>query len=248
MPADSPRTEPLFQADAYAETCDAVVIEVSRDPERGLAVVLDRTVFYPAGGGQPGDRGRLDWDGGGLEVATTAKAEGGGVAHIAAADAPAPEIGARVRGAIDWDLRLKHMRMHTALHLLSVAIPLPVTGGQIGAEKGRLDFDMPEAPADRDALEARLNALVAEDHPVASEWISDAELEANPGLVKTMAVKPPMGQGRVRLVRIGAGAPPVDLQPCGGTHVRSTGEIGALALGKIEKKGKQNRRVSLLFA
>ena len=137
------------------------------------------------------------------------------------------------------------MRVHTALHLLSVAIPLPVTGGQIGAEKGRLDFDMPEAPEDREALEARLNALVAADHPVTEEWITDAELAARPEMVKTMAVKPPMGQGHVRLIRIGTPEATVDLQPCGGTHVASTGEIGTLRLGKIEKKGKQNRRVSV---
>jgi misacylated tRNA(Ala) deacylase len=142
------------------------------------------------------------------------------------------------------------MRVHTALHLLSVVIPLPVTGGSISAQKGRLDFDMPEAPADKQALERALNDLIAGDHPIATEWITDAELEANPGMVKTMTVKPPMGQGRVRLVRIGTGEAPdgtIDLQPCGGTHVRTTAEIGQVRLGKIEKKGRQNRRVSILI-
>ena len=145
-----------------------------------------------------------------------------------------------VRTLAEWEA-------HGVKNLLSVVIPLPVTGGQIAADKGRLDFDMAEPPEDRDALEAALNALVAADHPVTTTWITDDELAARPEMVKTMAVKPPMGQGRVRLVRIGAGEPAVDLQPCGGTHVRSTAEIGRLALGKIEKKGRQNRRVSILI-
>jgi misacylated tRNA(Ala) deacylase len=159
---------------------------------------------------------------------------------------PPPE-GTPVTARIDWETRHRHMRVHTALHLLSVVIPLPVTGGAIGAEKGRLDFDMPEAPGDREALEARLNALIAEDHPVTDEWITDEELAARPEMVKTMAVAPPMGQGRVRLVRIGTPDHTIDLQPCGGTHVASTAEIGPVRLGKIEKKGKQNRRVSILI-
>ncbi|MEO1470196.1 MAG: alanyl-tRNA editing protein [Pseudomonadota bacterium] len=235
-------TDPLFRADAYLGECSATV---SAHTSEG-GVVLDRTVFYAAGGGQPGDSGRLAWEGGGCAVATTVKAAEG-IAHVPAEDAVAPPVGTAVTATLDWDRRFRHMRCHTALHLLSVVIPLPVTGGSIGAEKGRLDFDMPEAPGDRDALETALRDLVAADHPVTTEWITDAELEANPGLVKTMAVKPPMGEGRVRLVRIGSGAPAVDLQPCGGTHVRSTGEIGAVSLGKIEKKGKQNRRVSILL-
>ena len=154
-----------------------------------------------------------------------------------------PSAGDRVRLEIDWDRRYRLMRMHTALHLLSVALPFPVTGGSVGEDKGRLDFDMPEAPSDLGAIEAQLNAMVEANHPVTAEWISDAEMAANPELIKTMNVKPPMGQGRVRLIRIGS----VDLQPCGGTHVAATGEIGPLKLGKIEKKGAQNRRVSLLF-
>jgi misacylated tRNA(Ala) deacylase len=141
------------------------------------------------------------------------------------------------------------MRVHTALHLLSVVIPLPVTGGAISAEKGRLDFDMPDAPDDKMVLQGKLNALIDRDLPVSETWITDAELEANPGLVKTMSVMPPMGAGRVRLVRIGEeGASQIDLQPCGGTHVRRTGEIGKVTLGKIEKKGRQNRRVSVILA
>jgi misacylated tRNA(Ala) deacylase len=145
---------------------------------------------------------------------------------------------------IDWDRRYRLMRMHTALHLLSVVLPFPVTGGSVGEDRGRLDFDMPETPADLERIEARLNELVAADHPVSAEWITDDEMQSNLDLIKTMNVKPPMGQGRVRLIRIGD----VDLQPCGGTHVARTGEIGALRLGKIEKKGAKNRRVNLLFA
>jgi misacylated tRNA(Ala) deacylase len=236
-------TEPLFRDDAYLAECTATV--TASGPE---GIVLDRTVFYPTGGGQPGDSGVLLWEGGETRVAEARKGEGAAVLHLPAEGAPLPPEGAEVTARIDWDARHRHMRVHTALHLLSVVIQLPVTGGQIGPEKGRLDFDMPEAPEDREALEARLNALIAEDHAVSAEWITDAELEARPEMVKTMSVRPPMGQGRVRLVRIGEGARTVDLQPCGGTHVRSTAEIGRVALAKIEKKGKQNRRVSIRLA
>jgi misacylated tRNA(Ala) deacylase len=237
-------TEALFRDDAYLRDCAATVTAIN---ERG-GVVLDRTVFYPQGGGQPGDAGELVWEGGRTPIALAVKGDAPDeVVHVPAEDASLPPVGARVTARLDWDTRYRHMRVHTALHLLSVVIPLPVTGGSISAEKGRLDFDMPEAPEDKEALEAALNALIASDHPVTDEWITDAELEANPGLVKTMAVKPPMGQGRVRLVRIGAGEATVDLQPCGGTHVRRTGEIGPVTFGKIEKKGKQNRRVSILI-
>ncbi|MEM9138263.1 MAG: alanyl-tRNA editing protein [Pseudomonadota bacterium] len=238
-------TEPLFRQDAYARTCTATVTAIN---DRG-GVVLDRSVFYPTGGGQPGDRGRLTWEGGAMEVAVAVKGDTPDeVVHVPAEGADVPPVGTKVTAEIDWEPRLRFMRVHTGLHLLSVVIPLPVTGGQISAEKGRLDFDMPEAPEDRDAIEAALNALIEQDHPVSDEWITDAELAANPDMVKTMSVKPPMGQGHVRLVRIG-GDPdaPVDLQPCGGTHVRSTAEIGPVRLGKIEKKGKQNRRVSILI-
>ncbi|MEO0622849.1 MAG: alanyl-tRNA editing protein [Pseudomonadota bacterium] len=236
-------TTPIFREDAYQRECAAQVTGVAGDS----GVVLDQTVFYPTGGGQPGDVGVLIWDGVEHEVVGTVKAEDGQISHLLAEGVAPPALGTDVVARLDWDLRHRHMRCHTALHLLSVVIPLPVTGGSIGPEKGRLDFDMPEAPGDKEVLEQRLNALIAQDDPVTTEWISDAELEANPGLVKTMAVKPPSGQGRVRLVRIGAGETAVDLQPCGGTHVRSTGEIGSVRIGKVEKKGKQNRRVSILL-
>lgn len=236
-------TEPLYR-DAYLAEAPGRV--TGHTPEGG--VVLDASVFYPTGGGQPGDSGWLDWAGGSLPVATAMKGEGRAVVLVPGEPVPLPPVGAVVLQRLDWGRRHRHMRVHTALHLLSVVIPLPVTGGQIGADKGRLDFDMPEAPEDREALEAALNALVARDLAVSEDWITDAELAARPEMVKTMAVKPPVGQGRVRLIRIGAGDDQVDLQPCGGTHVASTGEIGRLVFGKIEKKGRQNRRVSLHLA
>jgi misacylated tRNA(Ala) deacylase len=207
-------------------------------------VVLDRCLFYATGGGQPGDSGRLDWPGGKMVVATALKAEAG-IALVPGAPQPLPPVGAEVMQYLDWERRHRHMRMHTALHLLSVVIPLPVTGGQVGEARSRLDFDMPEAPEDRETLEAYLNLLVERDLRVSEDWITDAELDANPALVKTMSAAPPRGQGRVRLIRIGQGEGQVDLQPCGGTHVARTGEIGALRLGKVEKKGRQNRRVYL---
>ncbi len=237
-------TEPLYRDDAYARDCTATVTAIN---ERG-GVVLDRTVFYPTGGGQPGDAGVLAWDGGETPIALAVKGDAPGeVVHVPSEGATLPPVGATVTARLDWETRHRHMRVHTALHLLSVVIPLPVTGGSISAAKGRLDFDMPEAPGDKEALETRLNELIAADYPVSAEWITDTELAANPGLVKTMAVKPPMGQGRVRLVRIGTGGDTIDLQPCGGTHVRSTAEIGPVRFGKIEKKGRQNRRVSILI-
>jgi misacylated tRNA(Ala) deacylase len=233
-------TAPLYRSAPYQREAQARVLIAATD-----GIVTDTTIFYPQGGGQPGDCGWLDWAGGTVPIVTTRKADGGESVLVPAEGAALPPAGADAVLRLNWDIRHRHMRMHTALHLLSVVIPLPVTGGQIGAEKGRLDFDMPEAPADRDAVEAALNALIARDLPVTEDWITDAELAANPGLVKTMSVAPPTGQGRVRLVRIGAGAGQVDLQPCGGTHVAHTAEIGRVRLGKIEKKGRQNRRVSL---
>lgn len=236
-------TDALFRSDAYLRKCPATVVAVN---DRG-GVILDRSIFYPTGGGQPGDTGRLAWDGGEVAVATTVKgAAPDEIVHVPAEGAAAPPVGAVVEAELDWDRRYRHMRVHTGLHLLSVVIPLPVTGGQISAEKGRLDFDMPEAIQDKEALEAALNELIARDMEVADEWITDDDLAAVPEMVKTMSVKPPTGQGRVRLVRIG-GADPVDLQPCGGTHVRRTAEVGRIRLGKVEKKGKQNRRVSILI-
>ncbi|THD82409.1 alanyl-tRNA editing protein [Aliigemmobacter aestuarii] len=232
-------TDLLFREDPYLREAEARVI--AHTPEGGI--VLDRSVFYPMGGGQPGDSGVLHWNGGRIAIATTVKAEAGQVALVPAEPAAMPAIGAGVRQVLDWDRRHRHMRVHTALHLLSVVIPLPVTGGQIGAERGRLDFDMPDPPDDPVLLAERLNALIERDLPVTEDWITDADLLANPGLVKTMSVRPPTGQGRVRLVRIGEGPRQIDLQPCGGTHVARTAEIGQVEIARIEKKGRQNRRV-----
>lgn len=234
-------TEPLYRTDAHARSAQAQIVAVTS--EGGL--VAEPALFYPQGGGQPGDCGWLDWEGGTIPIATTVKADDGGSVMLPAEPLALPPVGATVTLRLDWDRRHAHMRVHTALHLLSVVIPLPVTGGQIGAGKGRLDFDMPEAPQDVAALETALNALISRDLPVTTDWITDAELAANPGLVKTMSVQPPTGQGRVRLVRIGHGETQVDLQPCGGTHVARTAEIGRVAIGKIEKKGRVNRRVTL---
>ena len=232
-------TKPIFIDDAYRREASALV--TGHTAEGGI--LLDQSLFYATSGGQPGDSGMLSWADGALPIATAVKADAGQIALVPGAAGALPAIGTQVMQQIDWARRFSHMRVHTALHLLSVVIPLPVTGGSISDGKGRLDFDMPEAVADRDAVEARLNALVEEDLPVTDSWITDAELDAQPDLVKTMSVAPPRGSGHIRLVRIGVGASQVDLQPCGGTHVARTGEIGRLRLGKMEKKGRQNRRV-----
>jgi len=235
-------SEPLFRDDAYLRSCEAEVVAVN---ERG-GIVLDRTVFYATGGGQPGDTGRLILSAGEIPIGATVYGEDRSeIVHVPARPEAVPEPGEKVEAFLDWDRRNRHMRMHTALHLLCSLIPYPVTGGSIGAEESRLDFDIADADAiDKEQLTEALNALVAADHPVTTRWISDEELADNPDLVRTMSVKPPTGSGRVRLVAIGEDGS-VDLQPCGGTHVRSTGEIGKLAVGKVEKKGRQNRRIRL---
>ncbi len=232
--------EPIFREDAYARTCEATVVSVD---ERGIR--LDRTVFYPTGGGQPGDRGALATGSGiSVPIIDTVKGDGpDGILHVPAAEAPPIPAGSRVTAEIDWERRHRLMRMHTCMHLLSAILPYPVTGGQVGEDKGRLDFDVSEAALDKERIAAELNRLVEEDHPVAAEWITDEELDARPDLVRTMAVKPPRGSGCVRLIRIEG----QDLQPCGGTHVRRTGEIGRVAVDRIQSKGKRNRRVSLSF-
>jgi misacylated tRNA(Ala) deacylase len=205
-------TQFVFREDSYLRSLDATVTEVT--PEGGI--VLDRTIFYAASGGQPGDTGTL----GGATIGATMHPEGDKfrIVHLPAEGRTPLTPGQAVTTSIDWDRRYRLMRMHTALHLLSVVFPFPVTGGSIGQDKGRLDFDMPEVPPNLAELEAKLNAMVEASHPVSSEWITDEEMAANASLIKTMKVKPPMGQGRVRLIRIGD----VDLQPCGGTHVRNT--------------------------
>ncbi len=233
-------TEPLFLEDAYLRAAPARVVAVN---DRG-GIVLDRTVFYATGGGQPGDRGILRHAGSGIAIATAVKGEAPGeIVHVPAASDVLPAPGDEIEAVIDWEVRHRRMRIHTALHLLSVAVPFPVTGGQIADDYGRLDFDVEGVMTDREELTARLQAMIDGDHAVTSEWITDAELDANPGLVKTMSVKPPRGSGRVRLIRIGE----VDLQPCGGTHVARTGEIGRMSVSKIESKGARNKRVRISF-
>jgi misacylated tRNA(Ala) deacylase len=231
-------TEELFREDSYLKSCKAKV--VSAGPE---GVVLDRTVFYPTGGGQPGDSGTMKSAAGEVAIADTVKGEGG-ILHVLAEGAVLPAAGEEVEVVLDWDRRYLHMRTHTALHLLCSVVDGGVTGGQIGAGKGRLDFDIPGERPEKEALTEALNKVIAGDHPVSLSWITDAELEANPDLVRTMSVKPPMGSGKVRMVKIGD----VDYQPCGGTHVRSTAEIGRIEVGKIENKGKQNRRINISLA
>ncbi len=232
-------TQPLFLQDAYLRDAPGKVVALTDEG----GIVLDASIFYPTGGGQPGDSGWLVWDGLRLPIATAVKGQGGAIVLVPSEPQSLPQVGTHVVQHLDWDRRHHHMRVHTLLHLLSVAVPFGVTGGQISVQHGRLDFDMPDAPEDRDGIEHALNAFVAADLPVSGSWITEAELDASPELVKTMAVQPPKGAGRVRLVRIGSDTDQIDLQPCGGTHVARTGEIGALRLGKIEKKGRQNRRI-----
>lgn len=225
----------LFREDSYQQECVATV--VGHDDG---SVVLDQTVFYPLGGGQPGDTGRLVQDGREWTVADTRYGADGAIRHIIADGVGLPAPGSELRAVVDWDRRYRHMRMHTAMHLLGAVLRYGVTGGNISTEKSRLDFDM-EDTVDKPAVEVALKELVVADHPVSCRWISEAELDAQPDLVRTMSVQPPRGKGRVRLLEIAE----VDLQPCGGTHVRSTAEVGDVRIGKIEKKGKRNRRVNI---
>jgi misacylated tRNA(Ala) deacylase len=231
-------TQALFRDDAYRVETEAVVL---KSEPSGIA--LDRTVFYAQGGGQSGDRGILLLDdGAAIPILNTVyDSDRATILHLPAEGAALPPPGARAIARIDWELRYKRMRAHTALHLLSVVAPYPVTGGSVGDAEGRLDFDSGEAVLVKAEVERRLNELIALDRAVSQHWITDAELEANPSLIKTMSVKPPMGTGRVRLVAI----EDLDLQPCGGTHVARTGEIGPASVIGIEKKGKINRRVRI---
>ncbi len=232
-------TECVFQHDSYARLCDACVIRVD-----GNRVVLDRTVFYPLGGGQPGDRGQLVMaDDSRHEVVDTLKGEDGEIVHVLAEDGPELQPGTRVTAAIDWPRRYLLMRYHTCLHLLCAVVDAPVTGGRMGPDKAHLDFDVDMDRLVAAEIEERLNRLVASDHPVEAGEIGDEELDANPNLVKTMSVQPPRGKGRVRTIRI----PEVDLQPCGGTHLRRTGEIGRVRVTKIRSEGRHNKRVTIVL-
>jgi misacylated tRNA(Ala) deacylase len=237
-------TDCLFREDSYLKECSATVVGLT---EAG-GIVLDRTVFYAASGGQPADRGVLTTATGDailIESAGYTDREKTEIAHLpATTSGPSLKVGEPVHAVIDWSLRYARMRMHTALHLLSAVLPYPVTGGAVGDSDGRLDFDIPEAGLDKEEITGRLARMIAAGAEVRSRWITDAELEANPGLIKTMSVKPPIGTGRVRLIEIVG----YDLQPCGGTHVRATNEIGDVRVTQVEKKGRQNRRVRIAFA
>jgi misacylated tRNA(Ala) deacylase len=235
---DRDMTERLFLDQPTLDRMTAGVVATDAG-----GVVLDRTVFYARSGGQPGDIGVLRWNDAEAVVTDTIKGDGETILHVLAPDAPVPPVGAEVEGVIDWDRRHRLMRMHTALHLLCSLIKgAAVTGGSVGADRSRLDFDLPSSPPKQE-IEAELNALIEADHPVRIEWVDEAVLDSDPTLVRTMSVQPPRGTGRLRLMRIGEGPAQVDLQPCGGTHVSRTGEIGPLQVVKIENKGKQNRRI-----
>jgi misacylated tRNA(Ala) deacylase len=232
-------TEELFREDSYLKSCEATVVAVNAD-----GIVLDRTVFYPVGGGQPGDSGLLRLADGSEITITDTRKGGEGISHIPEENAPTLSVGDTVTVVLDWDRRYLHMRIHTALHILCAHVDGAVTGGSIGAGKGRLDFDIPGERPDKEILTQKLMEVVEADHPLTISSISDEELENNPDLVRTMSVKPPTGAGRVRMIRVGDA---VDFQPCGGTHLKSTGEIGRIAVGKIENKGKQNRRINVVL-
>ena len=237
-------TDKLFLNDAYLKTATGRVVGHSADG----GIILDQSLFYATSGGQACDLGSLTVDGQTVSIIDVRKGlDQDIVIYPDGAQLDLLPIGTKVAQTIDWDRRYAHMRYHTALHLLSVVIPRPVTGGSITDAKARLDFDMPEAPDDKEAIERALNHLIAQNFAVSETWVSDAELDANPALVKTMSVQPPRGSGKIRMVKIGSDTEQIDLQPCGGTHVAKTGEIGPIRLGKIEKKGKQNRRINLFF-
>ena len=231
--------EELFRQDAYIKEVDATVTGVE---ERGVR--LDRSIFYPTGGGQPGDTGLLRWDGGEARIVDSVKADGGDVLHVLAPEAPRPEVGTKVHTVLDWERRHLHMRMHTALHVMSAVIKGNVTGGQVGVDKSRLDFNLEGEVPTKEWVTEEVNKLIALDRPVTQQWVTDEELTSRPELVKTMSVRPPMGAGRVRLLSIEG----VDLQACGGTHVARSGEIGRVECIKVENKGKMNRRFIIALA
>ncbi|PTE11832.1 alanyl-tRNA editing protein [Mesorhizobium helmanticense] len=238
------KTQALFRDDAYLRTADATIVAIN---ERG-GIILDRTIFYATSGGQPGDTGALERaDGSVIAIAATITGETKDeIIHVPAPDQPAPAVGERVKLAIDWRRRHLLMRMHAACHLLTVVCPFPITGAAVSEDDSRVDFDIPDAGFTKEDVTAKVMELVRADHPIFVRLISDEELAANPGLVKSKNVRPPVGTGQIRLVCIGDNAS-IDSQPCGGTHVKSTGEVGEIHIGKIEKKGRENRRFRIRF-
>lgn len=237
-------TEALFREDAYLSTGEGKVVAIN---ERG-GIILDRTNFYATSGGQPGDTGFFERpDGSRLAIAATVTGESKDeIIHVPAAGASLPDVGETLVLHVDWERRYRLMRMHTACHLLTVVCPYPITGAAVGEEESRVDFDIPEAGVTKEGVTEDLMSLVAANHPVFTRWITDAELAANPGLVKSKNVRPPAGTGRIRLVGIGEQGR-VDSQPCGGTHVSETQEVGDIHIAKIEKKGRENRRFRIRF-
>lgn len=237
-------TELLFTDNAYETDFTAKVVAIENN-----TVILDKTLFYYTSGGQPGDTGVLTANDNNFEIAATVKdRESGNILHILPEDAVLPKVGDEITGKIDWETRHKHMRMHTCMHLICSLIEGDVTGGQVRADRSRLDFNIPTGQYDKESLTQQLNELIAADHPVTSRWVDESELDAHPELVRTMSVQPPRGVGKIRLLQIGTEGNMIDLQPCGGTHVKSTGEIGKMLISKIENKGKQNKRINIVFA
>ena len=237
-------TKALFLEDAYMRECQAVVTHVN---EMG-GIILDQTNFYATSGGQPGDSGVLQLaDGNEIEIAMAVKDKGsGGIALVPAADMLQPAVGDNVICKIDWQRRFKLMQMHTACHILSVVCPYPITSANVGEVESRVDFDMQELPSSKQDISAQMMALINGNHEIFNTWIDEAQLDANPDLVKSKNVKPPRGIGRIRLVCIGDNSS-IDSQPCGGTHVQNTQEVGEIHIGKIEKKGRENRRFRIRF-
>lgn len=238
------KTEALFRDDAYLRTAEAKVVAIN---DRG-GIILDRTIFYATSGGQPGDTGYIERaDGGHIAIAATITGETKEeIIHVPAPEQAMPTIGEHVKLAIDWERRHLLMRMHAACHLLTVVCPFPITGASVAEDDSRVDFDIPDVSFTKEDVTAGLMELVRADHPIFTRLISDEELAANPGLVKSKNVRPPVGTGKIRLVCIGDNAS-VDSQPCGGTHVKSTAEVGEIHIGKIEKKGRENRRFRIRF-
>ncbi|MEM7464704.1 MAG: alanyl-tRNA editing protein [Pseudomonadota bacterium] len=237
-------SRPAFLDDAYLTACEGIVVEVN---ESG-GIILDETNFYATSGGQPGDTGYLERaDGSHIKIAATvngtSKQE---IVLVPAPDQDTPNLGEKVVGHIDWERRYKLMRMHTACHVLSVVCPFPITSANVGEEESRVDFDLPDAGVTKQDVTEKMLEIINANHPVYAQWIDEAELDANPDIVKSKNVRPPRGVGKIRLVCIGPDAA-IDSQPCGGTHVTETAEVGEIHIGKIEKKGRENRRFRIRF-
>ncbi|WP_112309071.1 alanyl-tRNA editing protein [Pseudogemmobacter bohemicus] len=230
-----------YRSKPYLQHSESLV--TGHSPEGGI--LLERTIFFPTGGGQPGDSGQLTWEGGHIQIGTTTRNGDGMVVLVPGLPQPLPPVGTRVAQKLDWERRYRHMRMHTALHLLAAVVARPVTGGRIGAAKSRLDFDIPDPAPDALRLEEKLNLLIDSDLKVTESWITEEELHARPELIRTLSVRPPQGHGRLRLIGIGEGAAQIDLQPCSGTHVARSGEVGRLSIAEIVKKGRSNRRITI---